>query len=196
MWLDEPRHSLTEVSFAKWNLAQGEYGTGSKGSRYSRGKFDVRPPKRNLMKQKKYTCKKDGCTQAPYLGGLCRDHHKENEVRRRLHDDALAALHAGIVDGELPSDQRLREELDRLRDCWSGICTVVQKQRNTPTMPLDEADYAIDWCISLAQEIVKAQREILAGKDVAASLGFTQQWVWQRLQNLNAGLRSNGTRRE
>jgi hypothetical protein len=63
-------------------------------------------------------------------------------------------------------------------------------------MPLDEADYATDWCIALAEEIVKAQRQVKAGKEIPTSFDLTRQWVWQRLQNLDAGLHSNGTQRE
>lgn len=148
------------------------------------------------MKVKRYTCRKSGCLKEPYLGGLCRTHHDEDEARRQLHDDALTALHSGVIDDELPSDQSLRDELNRLREYWSRICSVLHAQRGTPAMPLDEAKYATDWCISLAEEIVKAQRQVAAGKTISTSLEFTGQWVWERLQNLDAGLCSNGTRRE
>jgi hypothetical protein len=63
-------------------------------------------------------------------------------------------------------------------------------------MPLDEADYAAEWCITLAAEIVNAQRQVAAGQAVSTSFEVVRQWVWERSHNLDAGRRSNGTPRE
>ena len=139
------------------------------------------------MKRKKYRCRKSGCLSEPYLGGLCRNHHDEDEALRQLRADALTALHSSLIDGELPRHQHLRDELNRLQEYWSRVCSVVQTQRGTPVMPLDEAEYAIEWCISLAQEIVTAQRQVAEGRAISTSLEFTQLWVWERLQNLMPG---------
>jgi hypothetical protein len=148
------------------------------------------------MKPKNHTCKKSGCFGKPHLGGLCKAHYEEDESRRRLGEEALTALHHGVLDREVLSDPGLRDELERLRDYWYRICSVLQTQQGTHSMPLDEAKYATEWCIALAQEIIKAQREIASGKQISTSLEFTQQRLWGRLRNLDAGLRSNGTRRE
>jgi hypothetical protein len=148
------------------------------------------------MKGKKFVCVKSGCTNEPYLGGLCRRHHDEDEVRRRLRSEALTALHSGTVDGELPKYSRLQDELERLQVYWNRVCTVVQTQRGTVAMPLDEADYATEWCITLAEEIVKAEHQIAKGQAIPTSFEVARQWVWERLRNLDAGLRSNGRPRE
>lgn len=148
------------------------------------------------MKYKKRTCIKSGCSDEPYLGGLCKSHHEEAESKKRLRDEALTTLHHGTIDGELASDPKLRNELERLRECWYRTCSVLQTQRGIPSMPLDEAKYATDWCISMAQEIIKAEREIASGRQVSLSLESTRRWVWERFENLDAGLCSNGTRRE
>ena len=63
-------------------------------------------------------------------------------------------------------------------------------------MPRDEADYAAEWCIALAQEIVEAERAVIAGKSIPVSFTLTGEWVWERFRNLEAGLRSNGASRE
>jgi hypothetical protein len=63
-------------------------------------------------------------------------------------------------------------------------------------MPLDEADYATEWCITLAEEIVKAEHQIAKSQAIPTSFEVARQWVWERLRNLDAGLRSNGRPRE
>jgi len=75
-------------------------------------------------------------------------------------------------------------------------CGVLQTERGTILMPRDEADYAAEWCIALAQEIVEAERAVIAGKSIPVSFTLTGEWVWERFRNLEAGLRSNGASRE
>jgi hypothetical protein len=63
-------------------------------------------------------------------------------------------------------------------------------------MPLDEAEYALEWCIALAQEIVAAEYRLRNGLGISdLRLDFTRRWVWERFSNLEAGLRSNGLTR-
>jgi hypothetical protein len=148
------------------------------------------------MNRKNLICQKSACSNEPYLGGLCQVHHKEDQSRKQLRDDALTALHSGIVDGNPPRDPDLCSELDRLRVYWDRACLVLQTQHGTDLMPLDEAEFATDWCITLAQRIVEAQRKLTTGDALPMPLTLTRKWVWERLRNLDAGLRSNGTRRE
>jgi hypothetical protein len=137
-----------------------------------------------------------GCSGALYLGGLCRLHYDEQQERDRKRRDSLNALHYGTVDGALPGDPMLRTELEKLRQYWSRVCSVLQTENGTPVMPLDEAPFAQEWCISLAEEIVSAQRSISAGGKSGYESTFTRGWVWERLHNLDAGLRSNGLPRQ
>lgn len=148
------------------------------------------------MKRDRRKCLNVGCPNDAYLGGLCRSHHQENQVRTERRNLALTALHFGTVDGDLPADQALHDELERLRRWWDRACQVVQTRRGTTLMPLDEADFATDWCIALSQEIVEAQRALTAGRPVPSSLPLTRRWVWERFHNLESGLRSNGMPRE
>jgi hypothetical protein len=138
------------------------------------------------------TCRERDCFEAPYLGGLCRMHHEEELLRKKRRDAAIQALHSGEVDDRLPDDQALREELLRLGDWWNRACSAVRTKHNGEFMPLDEAEYAMEWCISLAEEIIEAEMSLRAGKPISDKLAATQFCVWERLRNLEAGLRSNG----
>ncbi len=108
------------------------------------------------MKKKKKICSVSGCIDAPYLAGLCEKHYKEHSQRTHHRDVAIQTLHTGTVEGRLPDEPSLREELSKLREWWDRACRVVQSQRDAEFMPLDEAEYALEWCISLAQEIIDA----------------------------------------
>lgn len=145
-----------------------------------------------MAKPKRRTCRASGCTEDPYLGGLCCRHHDEDERKRRLRQDALDALFHATIDGRLPDDPMLRSELSRLRIWWDRACDSVNYRRETTEMPLEEAQFAVEWCIALAQEIVEAERAIRVGQSPRSSLHGTRHWVWERLGFLEAGLRSNG----
>jgi len=147
------------------------------------------------MSRQKRHCRSTGCLQDPYLGGLCQRHFEEDEHNKKRREEAVAALHSGIVDGNIPTDQALRDDLRRICKCWDRACQVLHAGSGTGLMPVDEAEPATEWCIELAREIVEAQRALAAGKPMPASLAFTGDWVWERFRNLEAGLRSNGTPR-
>ncbi len=149
-----------------------------------------------MVKRAKRTCRQSGCSDDPYLGGLCRNHHEQDQSRRERRDDALTALRSGVIDGELPSDQALYDELRRLRVWWDRACMVAQGGHDTAVMPENEVDFVVEWCIELGQEIVQAQRAVAKGEIRPLSLSLTSTWVWERLNNLESGLRSNGIRRE
>jgi hypothetical protein len=108
---------------------------------------------------------------------------------------ARTALDSGAIDGDVPSDPALRDELLRLRRRWYLACQVVRENRGTPLMPVNEAEFATEWCIALAQEIVEAHHALGAGKPMPSSVASTRSWVWERFRNLDAGLRSNGAPR-
>jgi len=73
---------------------------------------------------------------------------------------------------------------------------VLMMNKGTKVMPLDEALFAQSWCISLAQEIIDAELATRKGERFSQSLDITREWVWDRFKNLEAGLRSNGTKRD
>jgi hypothetical protein len=118
------------------------------------------------------------------MGGLCRVHYDEESRRTQLHEAAITALHTGEVEGMYLVDETLREDLQQLRDRWFVVCDVVISGRGRDLVPLEHAEYAKEWCISLAEQIVEAQRAITVGKTVASTFEFTKSWVWKRLHDI------------
>jgi len=146
-----------------------------------------------VARKKARGCRKSGCYAPLHLGGLCREHYEEGRVEEERRDDALTALHHATVDGTPLQSQELREELLKLRSWWHKACDVAQFGQSRPLMPHDEAEYAVEWCISLAKEIVTAERALRANEIDRGNLERTRLWVWERFDALEAGFRSNGT---
>lgn len=146
------------------------------------------------MARKEKRCGRYGCPSNPHLAGLCKEHYDEQVEKERRREGALTALHRGLIAERLPENPNLREELFRLRDWWFRICHAVNYDRKD-TLLGDEAQYAVEWCISLAQEIVDAEIAFRAGSMPSPSIQGTREWVWDRFRNLEAGLRSNGISR-
>ena len=146
--------------------------------------------KRNITE-----CSKYGCKEPPYLGGLCKAHNEENRHKEVRRDAAIHALHFGSIDGSYPKNAELHEELEKIRKWWHRACDAVNYGRVDDVL-LDEAEYALKWCISLAQEIVDAEIAYRTDASVSESFAYTKQWVWERFQNLEAGLMSNGIERK
>lgn len=137
-------------------------------------------------------CRTRGCEHPLHRGGLCIRHFGEDELREQRRASALTALHRGVVDGRPPDDPGIRAELLELRNRWFRVCQVLQTQRGKREMPLDEADFAVDWCIALAEELVAAELALREGLKPSVKLEGTRGWVWGRFRCLEAGLRSNG----
>ena len=146
------------------------------------------------VSRRKFNCSVGTCTEPPYLGGLCKEHSDDRALKERRRDAALNALHMGEVEGRLPDDPELREELLRLQTWWGRACDSVNHERENELLK-DEAPYAIEWCISLAAEIVVAEIAIRQRNDVPYTLQATRYWVWERFSNLEKGLMSNGVER-
>lgn len=60
----------------------------------------------------------------------------------------------------------------------------------------DEVEPAKEWCISLAQEIVDAEIAIRNGVRPSYTFEATRLWVWDRFNNLESRLMSNGVPRQ
>jgi hypothetical protein len=144
----------------------------------------LRPRKPMGRKSLSLKCREHNCSYEPYLGGLCRVHHDEHTREKQLRDAAITALHRGEVNGEFLVDGALRDDLEQLRARWFVVCDVVNSSRGKDLVPLEHAGYATDWCISLAEQIVEAQRAISAGEPVASSFESTKSWVWKRLRDI------------
>ncbi|MDP3282690.1 MAG: hypothetical protein U1D41_14300 [Nitrosomonas sp.] len=149
------------------------------------------------QRKKIQKCVDADCNEAPYLGGFCEKHHKEKLQMEKRRETALTALDAGKIADQFLENKELCDELQRLRQWWFKICDAINNNRKD-TILKDEAKYAIEWCIALAQEIVDAELAFRAGSNRFStdSLMSTRQWVWERFRNLEAGLMSNGIQRK
>lgn len=128
----------------------------------------------------------------PYRVWLCEGHYEEERARRQRREDALGALHTAMIDGRLADEPSLRDELLRLREWWFKACDVVQSNRERDGMPADEAEYALEWCISAAQGIIDDERALRSGRQTDSMSIHRRAWVWERLGVLARGLCSNG----
>jgi hypothetical protein len=148
-----------------------------------------------LMAKRRNECRELHCMEPLFMGGLCKRHHEESETKRRRHDAALAALHAGVIDGEPIPPGALRDEFWRVRDWWFDVCTYVNSEREHPVLR-DETAYATSWCIGLAEYIIDEVRDVRAGEEnTAESHEYRRRHLWERFENLSRGLMSNGVAR-
>lgn len=148
-----------------------------------------------MTKQKAKQCAAPRCEEVPYLGGLCKEHYEEQESRRRRENAAVEFLHSRVIDGQPIQHPELREEFQDLSKWWDRVCRAIQTRRDVGNMPLDEADYAISWCTSIAQRIMEAELAFRAGKEISPMRKAEREPFWERFRNLEAGLASNGVPR-
>lgn len=143
------------------------------------------------MSKRKLKCLKYSCDERPVSAGYCAAHYAEQEEQRKRREDAVRFLHHYDIDGERLTDAELKEEAVRLWERWRRVCDAVNYQRFTKELPEEEAQYAVDWCIGIAQQIIEAERAVRAGKPKP------YRWPnhWERFENLDKGLMSNGIQR-
>lgn len=149
---------------------------------------------RRKMANKKRECRKDHCSEAPYLGGFCEKHEKEETEKERRSNNALKALETATIGGRLPDNPELRDELLRIRKWWFKACDALNYNQKDNVL-LDDAKFATEWCIALALEIVDAEIAFRKNLPAPVSLQYTRDLVWDRFSNLEKGLMSNGVKR-
>jgi len=138
-------------------------------------------------------CKFRGCMEQPVSVGLCKKHYEISEKAHALRQDAIELLHRWKVDDAVLKTPALLDEFRRLNLWWTAACDSVNNRRRHPVLR-DEAEPALEWCISLAQAIIIAERKARLGdKSETPELEDARQHVWERFGFLEKGLRSNGT---
>lgn len=147
------------------------------------------------MARKVVGCRKYRCENPHYRFGFCEKHYDENNAEKIMRDDAINALHFSKVDGQYFQNITVKEELHKIQKWWQRICSSVNSGREDKILK-DETECSMEWCISLAEEIVKAEKKYRNGDEV---LGYefenTRKWVWERFNNLEKGLMSNRIQR-
>ena len=140
-------------------------------------------------------CAEYRCTDSPVIMGLCQRHHDELEAKERRYRTAVHALHTGIIDSDSMRPGPLRDEFWRLREWWFRVCAAATTRRRDPVLR-DEIEYATSWCVSIAQEIIDAERELRAGTGGDdRTRQYIRQQFWECFDNLERGLMSNGVER-
>ena len=144
-----------------------------------------------MSRKKQPVCRQYRCDKPPLSNGLCHEHYEIHKHNEKSREEALEALHKAHIDGALPTNTSLREQLFQIQKWWFRACDSLNYNRKDPVL-LDEAQYALDWCISLAKEIVAAERAINSGQEPSWTLEHTSNWVYERFHKLEKGLMSNG----
>lgn len=144
-------------------------------------------PKKNSI------CREQNCVESPYLGGYCRAHHDDYKYREELRRAAVSALWELTVDHTFFTQKEYREEAYRISKWWAQACAAVISPNPKDTVFAGEAEYATEWCIRLAEQLVLAERAARSGTAVEEyRLKAVSEWVWERFTCLERGLSSNG----
>ena len=117
------------------------------------------------------------------------EHHKEEQAKSRREMEARELLFRSVVNNEPLQSPALREELSQLQDWWQRSVRELQSPGSDPALQ-HEAQFASEWCISLADVIVEEERVGTLAKSLQRER--TREWVWRRFGNLDSGLMSNG----
>lgn len=132
-------------------------------------------------------CKARKCNETAQIRGLCRKHHEAQKQADELRQDGQSLLEKGLVDQEHVAVDWIRTDLPKLQPWWTRISAAMNPQNEDKDLG-EEAPYAKEWCMTLAMEMVKAERAFREG-----SLGdqgkaeMTRERVWRRLEGLEAG---------
>jgi len=143
------------------------------------------------MSKKIPHCRHSRCDKEGRFAGLCDEHYAEHLEEKRQHDEAVYVLHHGLLENQPFQKEAVAEEFRRIRKWWDRACDSVNYGREDEILR-DEAQYALDWCISLTRQIIQEEIAFRQGNDYSLPWNNTRDWVWERFANLESGLMSNG----
>jgi hypothetical protein len=138
------------------------------------------------MRKTKILCKHKACGLPVEMAGFCVAHYQEDLENRRQETVAINTLHS--QSGAITIKNReLSEELSRLKGLWDIACHAANSNIKN-TVLKDQAPYAVEWCISLAKELILADRALIEGRAVSGSLEYTRNSVWSRFAEIDSQL--------
>lgn len=137
-----------------------------------------------MKKKPKMTCHVTGCFEPMFSGGLCEEHHQGYLCKIKSDEAAREALFTLAVEGRIPDDPFLRDELHKLRKWGDKTCRAMRMGHDIDGMPFAYAEAIYDWCIALAREIVAAEIAFRNEKPASNSLALTRIWVWGNFQHM------------
>jgi hypothetical protein len=132
-------------------------------------------------------CKARKCNETAQIRGLCRKHHNELKLADELRQDGQSLLEKGQIDEEYAAVEWIRSDLQKLQPWWHRISAAMDLQNKDQELK-EEAPYAKEWCMTLAIEMVKAERAFRAGAPWdQGKAEIIRDRVWRRLDGLAAG---------
>jgi hypothetical protein len=147
-----------------------------------------------VRKAKQPTCRKWSCEEPPFLGGLCKAHHGENHTKEVARRAAIEALTSLTINGKLPEKPQLKDELLKAARWWDRACMALRLECQDSALK-DEIASAPEWCIAIANAIIQEEASFRAGREADATTLYLKRLSWERFENLEAGLMSNGVQR-
>ncbi len=149
-----------------------------------------------MVARKSKNCRKLHCYRpSASPGGLCQQHIDEETIRHQRREVAISVLHTGSYNEQYMIEEPFIEEWKRVRRWWHQACDAYNNQRTHPVLH-DETEYALDWCVGIAQELIDAQRDVRAGKQGdTPTRQYVREQFWERFENMEKGLMSNGIAR-
>lgn len=147
-----------------------------------------------MAKTKKLTCRKSRCEESPFQGGLCKAHHEEDHAKEVARRAAIEALTTLTIDGKLPEKPELKDELLKAVRWWDRARMALRSERQDSVLK-DETEYASEWCIAIASAIIQEENSFRVGREADAKTLHLKRLSWERFENLEAGLMSNGVKR-
>jgi hypothetical protein len=139
-------------------------------------------------------CRHSRCDKEGRLLGLCEEHYAEHLKDKQQHDEAVYVLHHALLEKQPFQKETIAEEYYRIRGWWNRACNSVNYEREDEILR-DEAECALDWCISLTRQLIQEELSYRKGEDYPQPWNSTRDWVWERFANLEKGLMSNGRER-
>jgi hypothetical protein len=146
------------------------------------------------MKSKPKHCRRFRCKIPLYRSGFCELHFHEDQKNQARRDSALRVLHTGLIEGALPKNSTLTSELEDVRKWWDRVCRTTNYGIEDKVL-VDEVEYAAEWCIAIAQEIIDEGKVLNEGKLPNHSSIHIKEIAWVKFKNLEKGLMSNGVPR-
>ena len=147
-----------------------------------------------MTRKKNPTCIKWRCDEPPYLSGLCQQHHEENQAKRAEERAAIDEPKARLVNGRPLEKPGLNDELRQAARWWNRACLALQQNREDEVLK-EETEYALSWCTSIAGAIIKEEEAYRNGRPEDPTVVYLKGIAWERFENLEAGLMSNGVER-
>ena len=96
---------------------------------------------------------------------------------RARHEQAVVLLHGRPGGDSSALNAEPAIVFRRLRPWWLYACDVLQSGRALPTMPLEEAEHAVEWYMKLAEALLIASERARAGQSQLPELDHAGSWV-------------------